>query len=169
MSGTNREPTLMCKYRSGSGASWAPAPTPLVQGVESFQILYGTDGVVAYTVPVARAPIDVVPNTPPLTGQPDSVPDKYLRADELTVAGNDSATKENWRRVRSLRIGLVVRGPLGSAQGTTAQRFYPFSPSGTLDNRPTAFSSTFLDIAATDTRVRQVVTFTIYLHNFQVI
>jgi type IV pilus assembly protein PilW len=168
-SGTNLEPTLMCKYRSSSGASWVPAPTPLVQGVESFQILYGTDGVVANTVPVARAPIGVLPNISPLTGQPDSVPDRYLRADELTVAGNDSATKENWRRVRSLRIGLIVRGAPGSAQAPAAQRLYAFSPSGTLAYPPTAFSSTFLDIAATDTRVRQVVTFTVYLHNFQVI
>ena len=102
-SAANPEPTLMCKYRSGSGASWATAPTPLVQGVESFQILYGTDGVVAGSVPVARAPIDVIPNQPPFTGQPDSVPEKYLRADQLTVVGNDAATKENWRRVRSLR------------------------------------------------------------------
>lgn len=168
-SGMNREPTLMCKYRSGSGASWVNQSTPLVQGVESFQILYGTDGVVAASIPVARAPLGVLPNIPPLSGQPDSVPDNYLRADQLTVAGNVAATKENWRRVRSLRIGLVVRGPVGSAQAPASQRLYPFSPSGTLANPPAAFSSTFLDIAASDTRVRQVVTFTVYLHNFQVI
>lgn len=157
------EPTLMCSYRNSSGSAWASAPTPLVQGVESFQILYGTDGVVPNTVPVAAA----ANGTAPTAGQPDTIPERYLRADQLTVAGNTKATNENWRRVRSLRIGLIVRGPIGSAQAPAAQRLYPFSPSGTLANPPAAFSSTYLDIANTDTRARQVFTFTVYLHNFQ--
>lgn len=147
-----REPTLMCKYRNSSGATWANAPTPLVQGVESFQVLYGTDG--------------VVPNTAPVAGQPDTIPERYLRADELTVAGNDAATKNNWRRVRSLRIGLVVRGPVGSAQDTsTATTLAPLGVAfaNTLDKQ-----STFTPIPSTgDGRARQVVTFTVYLHNSQ--
>jgi type IV pilus assembly protein PilW len=172
--GVNLEPTLMCKYRSGSGASWENIPTPLVQGVESFQILYGTDGVVAKTVPVARAPIGVLPNISPLTGQPDSVPDRYLRADELTVAGNEAATKENWRRVRSLRIGLIVRGAPGSAQDRGV--IPALTPLGAAFANPLDKQSSFEPIPPTgapagsgDGRLRQVVTFTIYLHNFQVI
>lgn len=156
------EPALMCKYRNGAGTTWAN-PTPLVQGVESFQVLYGTDGVQPNTVPVAAAPLGAAPSG----GQPDTIPERYLRADQLVVAGNTAATKENWRRVRSLRIGLIVRGPVGSAQAPSAQRFYPFAPFGTLAAAPTNFSDTFLNVAATDTRVRQVVTFTVYLHNFQ--
>lgn len=163
---TTQEPTLMCKYRTGSGASWVNIPTPLVQGVESFQILYGTDGVVAGFAPVARAPIDVIPNIPPLTGQPDSVPEKYLRADELTVAGNIPATKENWRRVRSLRIGLIVRGAPGSAQDRGAAP--ALTPLGAAFVNPADQQSSFEQIPSTgDGRLRQVVTFTIYLHNFQ--
>lgn len=156
------EPTLMCKYRNGAGTTWAN-PTPLVQGVESFQVLYGTDGVQVNTAPVAAAPL----GTAPSGGQPDTIPERYLRADQLVVAGNTAATNENWRRVRSLRIGLIVRSPSGTAQAPVAQRFYPFAPFGTLDAPPTNFSDTFLNVPATDTRVRQVVTFTVYLHNFQ--
>jgi type IV pilus assembly protein PilW len=158
------EPALMCKYRNGTGTTWAN-PTPLVQGVESFQILYGTDGVQPNTAPIAAAPL----GTAPSGGQPDTIPERYLRADQLVVAGNAAATKENWRRVRSLRIGLIVRSPSGTAQAPVAQRFYPFAPFGSLAEPPasTNFSDTFLDVPATDTRVRQVVTFTVYLHNFQ--
>jgi type IV pilus assembly protein PilW len=156
------EPALMCKYRNGSGTTWAN-PTPLVQGVESFQVLYGTDGVQANTIPVAAAPFGATLSP----GQPDTIPERYLRADQMVVVGNDAATKENWRRVRSLRIGLIVRGPVGSAQAPAAQRFFPFAPSGTLAAPPANFSDTFLNVLATDTRVRQVVTFTVYLHNFQ--
>jgi type IV pilus assembly protein PilW len=156
------EPTLMCKYRNGAGTAWA-IPTPLVQGVESFQVLYGTDGVVPNTAPVTAAPL----GTAPSGGQPDTVPERYLSADQLVVAGNTAATKENWRRVRSLRIGLIVRSPSAMAQAPVAQRFYPFAPFGTLTAPPTNFSDTFLNVPATDTRIRQVVTFTVYLHNFQ--
>jgi type IV pilus assembly protein PilW len=169
VSGTTNEPTLMCRYRTGSGASWVTTGTPLVQGVESFQILYGTDGVMANTIPVAAAPL----GTAPTASQPDSIPERYLRADQLTVAGNEPATKENWRRVRSLRIGLVIRGPIGSAQDTGPVPL-PLTPLGAAfvnaADRQSSFVQTPLTGAAAGTgdgRLRQVVTFTIYLHNYQ--
>jgi type IV pilus assembly protein PilW len=154
VSGTTNEPTLMCRYRTGSGASWVTAGTPLVQGVESFQILYGTDGVMANTIPVAAAPLGTAP-------------------DQLTVASNEPATKENWRRVRSLRIGLVIRGAVGSAQDTSSAP--ALMPLGTAFANPTADrQSSFVQIPPTgaaagtgDGRLRQVVTFTVYLHNYQ--
>jgi type IV pilus assembly protein PilW len=143
--------------------------TPLVQGVESFQILYGTDGVMANTIPVAAAPL----GTAPTASQPDSIPERYLRADQLTVASNEPATKENWRRVRSLRIGLVIRGAVGSAQDTSSAP--ALMPLGTAFANPTADrQSSFVQIPPTgaaagtgDGRLRQVVTFTVYLHNYQ--
>lgn len=164
ISSSTQEPTLMCKYRNGDGTTWAN-PTPLVSGVESFQVLYGTDGVVPNTAPVAAAPL----GTPPVAGQPDSIPERYLNAKQMVVAGDAAATKENWRRVRSLRIGLIVRGPAGSAQESIARDYYPFAPQASLSKPPssTDFSEAKLAILATDTRVRQVVTFTVYLHNHQ--
>jgi type IV pilus assembly protein PilW len=150
------EPSLMCTREAAGGGFEAQ---PLVQGVESFQVLYGVD--------------NVVPNTAP-TGTTDSVPDRYLRADQLTVAGNAPATYANWRRVRSLRIGMVLRSQPGSAVDTASQTFYPLgtsksSASGTIGS---AFANTTNDPGTVftppvDRRLRQVVTFTVHLRNFQ--
>lgn len=109
-------------------------------------MLYGVDKVVANTAP---------------TGNVDSVPDSYLRADQMTVTGNDAATLTNWRRVRSLRIGLVLRGPPGSAQSSESQTLYPLGSNYESTSDP---GSKF---TATDSRLRQVVTFTVQLRNCQ--
>ena len=149
------EPALMCTRAAAGGGFEAQ---PLVQGVESFQVLYGVD--------------NVVPNTAP-TGATDSVPDRYLRADQLTVTGNDAATYANWRRVRSLRIGLVLRSQPGSAIDTTTQTLYPLGTSADSATGTTgsAFGSSgdvgAVYTAPADRRLRQVVTFTVHLRNFQ--
>ena len=150
------EPSLMCTREASGGGFEAQ---PLVQGVESFQVLYGVD--------------NVVPNTAP-TGTTDSVPERYLRANQLTVTGNDAATYANWRRVRSLRIGMVLRSQPGSAVDTASQTFYPLgtsksSASGAVGS---AFAHATNDpgsefTPAVDRRLRQVVTFTVHLRNFQ--
>ena len=150
------EPSLMCTREASGGGFEAQ---PLVQGVESFQVLYGVD--------------NVVPNTAP-TGTTDSVPERYLRANQLTVTGNDAATYANWRRVRSLRIGMVLRSQPGSAVDTASQTFYPLgtSKSSTSGTVGSAFAHATDDpgsefTPAVDRRLRQVVTFTVHLRNFQ--
>lgn len=150
------EPSLMCTREASGGGFEAQ---PLVQGVESFQVLYGVD--------------NVVPNTAP-TGTTDSVPERYLRANQLTVTGNEVATYANWRRVRSLRIGMVLRSQPGSAVDTASQTFYPLgtSKSSTSGAVGSAFAHSTNDpgsvfTPAVDRRLRQVVTFTVHLRNFQ--
>ena len=149
------EPALMCSREAAGGGFEAQ---PLVQGVESFQVLYGVDNVVANTAP---------------TGTTDSVPDRYLRADQLTVSSNDPATYANWRRVRSLRIGLVLRSQPGSAVDTATQTIYPLgtSPGSASGGAGSAFSSSgdsgTVYTAPADRRLRQVVTFTVHLRNYQ--
>ena len=150
------EPALMCTRAAAGGGFEAQ---PLVQGVESFQVLYGVD--------------NVVPNTAP-TGTTDSVPERYLRANQLTVTGNDVATYANWRRVRSLRIGMVLRSQPGSAVDTASQTFYPLgtSKSSASGDVGSAFADATNDpgsefTPAVDRRLRQVVTFTVHLRNFQ--
>ncbi|WP_440108294.1 PilW family protein [Acidovorax sp. BL-A-41-H1] len=149
------EPALMC-----SRGTAAPFDVqPLVQGVETFQVLYGVD--------------NVVPGTAP-SGTTDSIPERYLRADQLTVSGNDVATYANWRRVRSIRIGMVLRSKPGSAVDPQTQVFYPL---GTSKNSATgvigsAFANATNDpgtefTAPADGRVRQALTFTVHLRNFQ--
>ncbi len=140
------EPALMCASQDETG-NWTSSP--VVAGVESFQVLYGVDG--------------VTPNAPPTLVQ-DSVADRYLRAEQMVVSGNQDATNANWRRVRSLRIGLLVRASKFTAQdnSTTVGPHYPLGKSMALAADPGTALQT-----DPDGRLRQVSTFTIHLRNAQ--
>lgn len=116
----NGEPSLYCSYYSHKSGSWENQP--LIEGVESFQVLYGTDSVTPNTAPVEDDPTTPLPLDESLQ---DSIAERWLRADQLTVAGNPKATRDNWRRVRAVRIGLVLRGPVGSAQQSAATTLTP--------------------------------------------
>jgi len=151
------EPNLMCSYSSTGSAPFTTQP--IIKGIENFQVLYGVDGVTAGAAPSS---------TPG-----DTVPESYLRADQMTVPGDAVGTNANWRRVRSLRIGIVVRGPINSAQERVSQTLYPFgagksSSSGAMGS---ALSSTndpgTIFTPTADGRLRQVVTFTVHLRNDQ--
>ena len=155
--GTDNEPALMC----ASGLAGAVAAgQPLIHGVENFQVLYGVDRVAPNAVTVVNA-------------KDDAVPDRYLRADQMTVSGNQAATNANWRRVRSIRIGMVLRGSVGSAPDRTSQTFYPFgkAKASSTGTDGSAFASTddpgTIYSPTPDGRLRQVVTFTIHLRNDQ--
>jgi type IV pilus assembly protein PilW len=164
------EPALMCRtginISTGATSSTstvtltATVTQPLVTGVENFQVLYGVDGVFA---------------NQQVTSTPTGVATNYLRADQLVVPGDTdrSQTNANWRRVRSIRIGMVIRGPIGSAQETLAQTYYPFGRAA--DSSGGAAGSALSSASdpgtvftpAADSRLRQVVTFTIHLRNEQ--
>jgi type IV pilus assembly protein PilW len=157
--GIDGEPSLMCG-RSANGL--APySSQPLIRGVENFQVLYGVDGFTTVNTPFNAAA--------------DNVSEKYLRADQMMVASvtNSQATYNNWRRVRSIRIGMVLRGPPNSQQEKVSQTFYPFglaksSSSGTPGSALSAVSDVgTIFTPPTDGRLRQVVTFTIHLRNDQ--
>lgn len=143
--GTNGEPSLSCAYYNFTTSVWVVAP--ILEGVESLQFLFGTDQVVAGVAPSMTATLD-------------TVVDRWLRADELTVAGDAAGTRENWRRVRAVRVGLVLRGPVGSAlQSTTAT----FAPLGPMYNSSDATGSSLS--TAADGRLRLQSTFTVHLRN----
>lgn len=191
------EPSLMCTWLSNSG-TWQTQP--IIQGVENFQVLYGTDGVTAGAAPPitygltadAPPPAALTIITPsPRTAADDAalvawksawaawaasinqVPGAYFRADQLTVAGDPKSTNANWRRVRSLRIGMILRGPPNSSQESVAQTLYPFGPakSSASGSAGSALSSTndpgTIFSAAADGRLRQIVTFIVHLRNDQ--
>ena len=141
--GSDGEPSLSCMTRNESTGNFYS--TPLVRGVEQFQVLYGVD--------------NVSPGAAP-TGNSDSVPDRFLRADQLTVSGNEVATYANWRRVRSIRIGMVLRGPVGSALSSTTQSIHSFG-NAAFDSSADVGSA----YTASDSRLRQTVTYTIQLRN----
>ena len=127
------------------------AAMPIIRGVENFQVLYG----------VSNTGLNVAA-------------DSYLRADQMAGA-TAAATNANWRRVRSLRIGMVLRGAVGSAQDQVTQTFYPFgmakeSATGTAGFAMSAPDATDPGTRFTppiDGRMRQVVTFTVHLRNAQ--
>jgi type IV pilus assembly protein PilW len=139
------EPTLACTYRNPTTGVWATVP--LVAGVEGFQVLYGVD---------TRDNLGVATT--------DSVADHYLRASELATAPTASPV-DNWRRVRTLRIGLVVRGGTPDAvdRAATAAASMPVLGDG-FSNAADVGSA--LTIAA-DGRLRQRLVFTVHLRNAQ--
>jgi len=89
------------------------------------------------------------------------VPDRYLRASQLTVTGNTNATMDNWRRVRSVHIGLLLRGDPGSAidRAATNRSYDVLGPGLTVS------ADTLSSLA--DGRLRQSVVFTVHLRNRQ--
>lgn len=142
---TSGEPSLSCVYYNATTGLWSTS-SPIIESVESFQVLYGTDGV----TPGAVA-----------TVAQDSIVDRWLRANELTVAGNFPATRANWRRVRAVRIGLVLRGPIGSAPDAANATLMPL---GSLYTDSTNDVGTALSVGA-DRRLRTISTFTVHLRN----
>ena len=154
------EPTLMCTRWSLADDSGTRETQPLITGVENFQVLYG---------------IDTTGKTITLPGgatqsQPDSVVDQYLPANQITVAGNDAQTLERWQKVRSLRIGMVLRAARGTAvTNTSSTPLYPFGSSAISK---ALFANNTNDPGTVftppdDGRLRQVVTFTVHLRNPQ--
>lgn len=151
------EPSLMCTYWDAGTSTYLTQP--LIQGVEDFQVLYGTDGVTA--------------NTASAEATSSGTPTSYLRADQLTVAGNSVGTNNNWRRVRSLRIGMVLVGARNSAQERVIQDLFPFGVAKESDDGDLGSAMASDDDAGTtfsapaDGRLRQVLTFTVHLRNDQ--
>ncbi|MDP2000650.1 MAG: PilW family protein [Rhodoferax sp.] len=175
---SNGEPSLMCTTVN-SGGTIASAQ-PIIEGVENFQVLYGTEGVAAATAPPVTYGFTANAPAPASSAEwvtwaasINQVPNRYFRADQLTVSGNTVATNANWRRVRSLRIGMVLRGAPNSAQSTGTQTLYPFgsAKSGATGTAGSALSSAndvnTIFVAPADGRLRQVVTFTVHLRNSQ--
>jgi type IV pilus assembly protein PilW len=144
------EPTLVCSYVDADDG--VLKDRELVEGVESFQVLFGVDGVVPGAAP-----------SPAVKASDPSLVHQYLRADQMVVVGDPVGTRENWRRVRAVRIGMILRGPTGSAvERTLVQTMYPLGEK--MASGSDAFS-TFVTPA--DGRLRQEVTFTVLLRNFQ--
>lgn len=151
------EPTLACSYRVPGSTTFVTVP--LVQGVESLQVLYGTTGVTpgvcSGTVSIAGGGADV-----------------YLTAKQLD--GASGYCDNNWQRVRSVRIGLLVRGLVGSAPASTQTTWNvlgtPTTPGLTTYSYVNVLGSNDLGSSLTTTadgRLRQQLVFTVHLRNAQ--
>lgn len=156
----NGEPTLMCTYQDPATPG-AFLTAPLVQGVEQFQVLYGVDGVTPGAAPLSTAPAAVLPT-------------RYLRADQITVAGDALGTAANWERVRAIRIGLVLRSAANSAQTSEVASYFPFgvakdaAGSGAKGGNFASSADIGTQFSApADGRFRQSISFTVHLRNDQ--
>jgi type IV pilus assembly protein PilW len=144
------EPTLACTYVDPATSTWNTVP--LVTGVEGFQVLYGVD----------TLKDDGTVATLPKEG--DTVADRYLTARQLDSTPGASVA-ENWSRVRSVRIGLVIRGTAPDA----------IAPAAAASMRVLGEDDRFInssDIGSSlwipaDGRLRQRLVFTVHLRNAQ--
>lgn len=143
------EPTLACTFSTVTGGVTTWTTVPLVTGVEGFQLLYGVDTQNGATVAAS-----------PSAG--DTVADRYLTARQLDTIPS-STVAENWQRVRSVRIGLLIRGSSADSVAP-AQVDTPVLGAGLTDP--------LVDIGSTlrtpaDGRVRHSMIFTVHLRNAQ--
>jgi type IV pilus assembly protein PilW len=127
---TGSEPELYCKYKASSGFS----REVIVRGVESFQVMYGVDN------------------------NADSFVDKWLDAKQVDALSANALNA--WARVRSVRVGMVMRSPNRVALASSAGSYKP------LGDNFTSSSDTGSTLTVSDDgRLRRVVTFTVNLRN----
>ena len=97
--GRDGEPELRCKYRTASG--WDSES--LVQGVESFQVLYGIDR------------------------DGDGQPEHYLRASAISdEIGSTSSAVSLWEKIVAVKISLLMRSTQSVPHPLTAMTWNLF-------------------------------------------
>lgn len=126
------EPELYCSSNPGTGTRSA---IPIARGVESFQVMYGID--VCSGSPCTR----------------DGVPDRWVSAADVGAS--------NWRHVRAIRVGLILRGGPGSSQGSDGQPLYPLGEKFVSGLSETGLSFT----PPNDGRIRRTYVTTFMLRN----
>lgn len=140
------EPELYCKSRNPTTGSFSE--TQIVRGVESFQVLYGLD----------------------TDSTPDDIPNRWVSADS---AWDDAATSPNWNNVVAIRVGMILRGPVGSGQGqsstATDNELYPMGRAFTCESNASNASCTpetgLKFVAPNDSRLRRAFNATFMVRN----
>ncbi len=130
------EPSLVCSSDPGTGTR--DHGNAIVRGVESFQVMYGVDLCLPASNPACTR---------------DGVPDRWVSASDV---GN-----LNWRFVKAVRIGLVLRGGPGSAQIADTTALFPLGNDFSAGLTETGLKFT----PAADGRLRRTYTTTFLLRN----
>lgn len=125
------EPELYCNYLSAAGT---PQSEPVARGIESFQVMYAVD--------CQGSPCDS-----------DGIPDRWVSASDVQAA--------EWRNIRAVRVGLIVRGPIGSSQAASGDDLYPLGEKFSSGSSESGLTFTPPD----DRRLRRVYTTTFVLRN----
>lgn len=140
---TDNESNLYCRFSTKGGA--LSDPIPLVKGVESFRVLYGVDNI---------SPGNAVDDNDN-TKHAKLIPNRYVTADQMGVSNDVPGTYTNWRRVRSLRVGMVVRSAENHGTAKMSETIYPLGEE---------FSS-LAAYPVDDNRLRQKHVFTVNIRN----
>lgn len=131
------EPELYCTSDTGipdaSTGLKSRSTTQIARGVESFQVMYG---------------VDICSGAPC-----DGIPDRWVSARDMATA--------DWRNVKAVRVGLVLRGAPGSAQASDGKDLYPLGKDFTIGMSESGIKFT----PPADTRLRRVYTTTFLLRN----
>ncbi len=131
-SSATNEPELRCKRRNPSSGSFEVQP--IASGVEVFQVMYGVDR------------------------NNDSFVDQWLNGQEVDALTGTAIDK--WNKVRSVRVGMVLRSPKRVALASAAASYKPLG-----DNFTAAADTGSTLTVADDGRLRRVVTFTVNIRN----
>jgi type IV pilus assembly protein PilW len=137
----NGEPELICKSYNPTTGQYVD--TQIVRGVETFQVMFGVD----------------------TTG--DEIPDQWLSAN---TAWDTAAATPNWNNVVAVRVGFVLRGPVGSAQGqssiTSDNDLYPLGLAFTCGAATSCSPAAGLKFTPpNDGRLRRVFATTFFIRN----
>lgn len=148
------EPELRCKYQTKTG--WNA--DAIARGVESFQVLYGVD----------------------LHG--DGAPDSFVNADgidaldgKLSLTGDNAVLrsvdlnrKTYWKKIRSVRFALLIRGSQKARDDALTTEHHLFGPDYSRlhagDDKGVLIGEQTLPLATRD-HIRKVFTQTIHLRN----
>jgi type IV pilus assembly protein PilW len=150
---TTGNPALFCTQQNGGEIT--TQTQSIVDGVESFQVLYGVG-----------ARFDVSGTTPVLLGAGDgavqyrTLATKYLPASSMTLA--------DWNNVLSIRWGVMVSGDAPNSRGgVDATTDYNILGKGYATSNGAAFDATSASTlaAARRNRLRQVFSTTVELKN----
>ena len=147
---TDGEPALKCTSRAYISSGIKRSTEVLLRGVETFQVMYGLDlckPSATATEPLADCSV---------SGQ-DGIIDRWVSAqnvDPVVGAGN-------WKHVKAVRIGMVLRGAVGSAQDKNTSTLYPLGKDFVDTSTETGLKFT----PPSDTRMRRVYTSTLMLRN----
>lgn len=154
--------TLMCTTETDNNGTVTRQTVALLQGVDAFKVLYLTSDVTPTAAPASSAS-SIAANKANL----HAAADRYLRADQLNVAGDLSGTNENWRRVIGVKIGLLVKSGGGKNSGSLLNAGEAFYPLGIENYSATASGTKIIvpDTIEERSKYRQVISMTLKFRN----
>lgn len=154
----NNEPELVCKYYDAVSGKWSAQA--IINGVESFQVLYGLD---------TSTPTDGLANKY-LTAADINALDSALVLTGTTAAdkAKDLNRKTFWKKILIVKVALLVRGKENARADATTSTYNLFGADYATANSTNDKGTTIKEAdlpADTLKRIRKVYSATVQLRN----